>query len=111
MPGFQPWTYEQCPLYLAHVKLTNKARILDEVTFRFGMREIAVKDRRYKLNGKSLWLRGSNLVFEWNWGDTITGHELDYLVTEAREMSMNSFRTHTQPPPRLWATSATSTAP
>jgi hypothetical protein len=25
-----------------------------------------------------------------------------YLVTEAREMSMNSFRTHTQPPPRLW---------
>ena len=72
------------------------------MTFRFGMREIGVKDRHYKLNGKSLWLRGSNLVFEWNWGDTITGHEMDYLVTEAREMSMNSFRTHTQPPPRLW---------
>ena len=66
------------------------------------MREIGVKDRHYKLNGKNLWLRGSNLVFEWNWGDTITGHEVDYLVTEAREMSMNSFRTHTQPPPRLW---------
>ena len=66
------------------------------------MREIGVKDRHYKLNGKNLWLRGSNLVFEWNWGDTITGHEMDYLVTEAREMSMNSFRTHTQPPPRLW---------
>ena len=103
VPGFQPWTYEQCPLYLARVQLTRQGRILDEVTFRFGMREIGVKDRRYKLNGKSLWLRGSNLVFEWNWGDTITGHETDYLVTEAREMSMNSFRTHTQPPPRLWA--------
>ena len=103
MPDFQPWTYEQCPLYLARVKLTRQGRILDETTFRFGMREIGVKDRRYKLNSKSLWLRGSNLVFEWNWGDTITGHELDYLVTEARELSMNSFRTHTQPPPRLWA--------
>lgn len=103
MPGFQPWTYEKCPLYTARVKLTKEGRTLDEATFRFGMREIAVKDRRYKLNGKSLWLRGSNLVFEWNWGDTITGHEQDYLVTEAREMSMNSFRTHTQPPPRLWA--------
>ncbi|HOW71020.1 MAG TPA: glycoside hydrolase family 2 TIM barrel-domain containing protein [Phycisphaerae bacterium] len=102
MPGFQPWAYEQCPLYIANVKLTMNGRLLDELNFRFGMREIGVKDRNYGLNGKNLWLRGSNLVFEWNWGDTITGHEKDYLVTEAREMSMNSFRTHTQPPPRLW---------
>lgn len=102
MPGFVPWTYEQCPLYTAEVTLVQKGRMLDHLSFRFGMREIAVKDRNYKLNGKNLWLRGSNLVFEWNWADTITGHEKDYLVTEAREMSMNSFRTHTQPPPRLW---------
>jgi hypothetical protein len=102
MPGFQPWTYEKCPLYTAQVKLTKEGQVLDEMTFRFGMRALGVKNRNYQLNGKNLWLRGSNLVFEWNWGDTITGHELDYLVTEAREMSMNSFRTHTQPPPRLW---------
>jgi len=102
VPGFQLWSYEQCPLYLATVRLARQGRTLDAMTFRFGMREIAVKGRHYKLNGKSLWLRGSNLVFEWDWGDTITGHELDYLVTEAREMSMNSFRTHTRPPPRLW---------
>ena len=103
MPGFQPWSTEKCPLYLAQVRLVHRGRVLDELSFRFGMREIGVKDQNYKLNGKNLWLRGSNLVFEWNWGDTITGHEKDYLVTEAREMSMNSFRTHTQPPPRLWA--------
>jgi len=102
MPGFEPWTYEKCPLYIARVKLTKAGRVLDELTFRFGIREIGVKDRNYRLNGKNLWLRGSNLVFEWNWGDIIRGKEKDYLVTEAREMSMNSFRTHTQPPPRLW---------
>ena len=84
------------------MQLTREGHVLDEVTFRFGMREIGVKDRNYKLNGKNLWLRGSNLVFEWNWGGIIDGKEKDYLVTEAREMSMNSFRTHTQPPPRLW---------
>ncbi|HRZ36017.1 MAG TPA: glycoside hydrolase family 2 TIM barrel-domain containing protein [Candidatus Paceibacterota bacterium] len=103
MAGFQPWTHEKCPLYHARVKLTQGNRVLDDMTFRFGMREIGVKDRNYKLNGKNLWLRGSNLVFEWDWGDTITGHEPDYLITEAREMSMNCFRTHTRPPPRLWA--------
>ena len=103
MADFKSWTYESCNLYLADVTLLKGKTVLDKVTFRFGMREIKVADRNYELNGKNLWLRGSNLVFEWDWGDTITGHEVDYLVNEAREMSMNSFRTHTRPPPRLWA--------
>lgn len=103
MPGFKAWTFEECPLYTAEVRLTQAGRVLDQVECRFGMRELRVKDRNYQLNGRNLWLRGSNLVFEWDWGDTITGHELEYLVTEAREMNMNSFRTHTRPPPRRWA--------
>ncbi len=94
------WDTERQPLYSVTVTLIDGENVLDRVTFRFGMREIGVKDGNYKLNGKNLWLRGSNLVFEWNWGDTITGKEIEYLVTEAREMSMNSFRTHTQPPNR-----------
>jgi hypothetical protein len=113
MPDFKPWTYEECNLYNADVKITKDGEILDTLRFRFGMREIKAilvppsngrtDNGKYKLNGKNLWLRGSNLVFEWNWGNIITGKEKDYLVTEAREMSMNSFRTHTQPPPALWA--------
>jgi len=103
MPNFKPWTYEECNLYYAEVKITKGERILDILRLRFGMREIKAENGNYKLNGKNLWLRGSNLVFEWDWGDIIKGKEKDYLVTEAREMSMNSFRTHTQPPPRLWA--------
>lgn len=96
----EKWDTERQPLYSATVTLIDGENFLDRMTFRFGMREIGVQDGNYKLNGKNLRLRGSNLVFEWNWGDTITGKEIDYLVTEAREMSMNSFRTHTQPPNR-----------
>ena len=103
MPGFKPWAYEDCNLYIAEVNLTKNGKVLDALNFRFGMREIKVIDGNYKLNGKNLWLRGSNLVFEWDWGDVIKGKEKDYLVTEAREMSMNSFRTHTRPLPKLWA--------
>jgi hypothetical protein len=103
MPNFKPWTYEQPNLYTAQVTLKRGSKILDAATIRFGMREITIKNGDYFLNGKTLRLRGSNLVFEWDWGDTITGHEFDYLVTEAREMSMNAFRTHTMPPPPLWA--------
>lgn len=100
MPGFRPWTHEDPNLYLARLSVTKDGEELDALSFRFGMREIDVRDGNFKLNGKNLWLRGSNLVFEWNWGDIITGKERDYLATEAREMSMNAFRTHTQPPPR-----------
>jgi len=100
---FKPWTHETRNLYIANVKVTRDKKILDELNFRFGMREITIADQNYKLNGKNLWLRGSNLVMEWNWADIITGKEKQYIVDEAREMSINSFRTHTQPPPPLWA--------
>jgi hypothetical protein len=103
MPGFEPWTYEEPHLYTAEVALKCGEKVLDTVTIRFGMREITVVDGHYKLNGWPLRLRGSELVFEWNWGDIIKDKEFDYLVTEAREMNMNAFRTHTMPLPPLWA--------
>ncbi|MCC6445848.1 MAG: hypothetical protein IT210_20635 [Armatimonadetes bacterium] len=104
MPGFKPWTYEEPNLYTAEVSLRKGEKVLDQAVIRFGMREIRTAGGHYLLNGKTLRLRGSELVFEWQWAsDRIDGKEKDYLVTEAREMSMNAFRTHTMPPPPLWA--------
>jgi hypothetical protein len=103
MPGFKPWTYEEPYLYSVEVSLKRGEKALDAATIRFGMREITVAGGHYLLNGKTLRLRGSELVFEWDWGDIVTGKEFDYLVTEAREMSINAFRTHTMPLPPKWA--------
>ena len=103
IPDAKPWTYETPNLCRAHVTLCRGEQVLDAVDIRFGMRQITVKDGHYQLNGKNLWLRGSELVTDWKWAPGVPGHELDYLVTEAREMSMNAFRTHTQPPPAKWA--------
>ena len=111
MPGFKPWTHEECNLYTATVQLLRGGKVLDEVSFRFGMRDIKVADRRFQLNGRNLFLRGSDWVGEWMWPHIdLRGKEKDYIVTEAREMSINSFRTHTLPPPRLGPTSAMRTA-
>ncbi len=104
MPRFRAWTHEDPNLYTATVRLYQGTTVLDEVSFRFGMREIRTEGGRYTLNGRSLWLRGSDLVGEWTWGDHwVVENEKTYLVDEAREMSMNSFRTHTIPPPAKWA--------
>jgi hypothetical protein len=82
---------------------TGREQTCDSVAFTFGMREIRIESGRYRLNGRPIWFRGSNLVNEWHWGDTFKGKAKAYLVDEGRSMNLNSFRTHTIPPPTDWA--------
>lgn len=98
----KPWTHKSPHLYEATVRATIDGKPCDEVRFAFGMREIGVKHGRFTLNGRPLWLRGSNLVNEWLWGDKFNENVKQYIVDEARSMNLNCFRTHTQPPPATW---------
>lgn len=96
------WTPNDPHLYTVRLDASVEGRPLDRVWFSFGMREIAVTDGHFTLNSKPLWLRGSNLVFEWLWGDLFRPYAKRYLVDEARRMNLNCFRTHTLPPPTDW---------
>jgi len=96
------WTPETPQLYEAELKVAVSGKPCDAVRFRFGMRNITTAEGRFRLNGKPLWLRGSNLVNEWLWGETYNRNVKQYIVDEARSMSLNCFRTHTQPPPAAW---------
>lgn len=102
MSSVKPWTPQTPNLYEAQLIASADGQPCDRVTFRFGMRSIEVVDGHYRLNGQPLWLRGSNLVYEWLWGDVFKGKEKAYLVDEARRMNLNCFRTHTMPPPADW---------
>ncbi len=98
-----PWTPRDPFLYRAEVQTLAEGRVCDEVAFRFGLREVGVQDGHYGLNGRPLWLRGSNLVHEWTWWDSPFNREVKrYLVDEARNMNLNCFRTHTLPPNAHW---------
>ena len=100
------WTPAEPNLYVAEIDARTGNRVRDRVRFHFGMREIRVRKGHFRLNGRPLWLRGSNVVCEWRWmnhlGDS-NRRVRDYLVEQAQAMSLNSFRTHTLPPPKLWA--------
>jgi len=100
------WTPESPELYVATLRAAVEGRVCDEVTFRFGLRDISVVDGHYQLNGKPIWFRGSNLVFEWLWGGDWNREIKRYLVDEARNMNLNSFRTHTLPLTSSWASVA-----
>ena len=96
------WTPQTPQLYEARVRATAEGKMCDDMRFSFGMRQITIEDGHFGLNGEPLWLRGSNLVNEWLWGSTFNDNVKQYIVHEARSMSLNCFRTHTQPPPALW---------
>ncbi|HUV38782.1 MAG TPA: glycoside hydrolase family 2 TIM barrel-domain containing protein, partial [Planctomycetota bacterium] len=98
----KPWSLEERHLYEATLTATADGKVLDRATLRFGLRELVVKDGHYFLNGKRFRFTGSNLVNEWHWGDMFNENIKRYIVDEARTMSLNSFRTHTCPPPHLW---------
>ncbi len=98
-----PWTPEAPNLYAVKMTALADGKVCDETEFRFGMRELAIEEGRYRLNGKPLWLRGSNLVGEWNWGRSQAAHPKRYLVDEARLMNLNCFRTHAGPPDTTWS--------
>jgi len=103
VPDPKLWSPERSDMYVARFVVEDDKGVCDDVSFRFGMRDIRVEGGHYRLNGKPLWLRGSNLVKEWMWGEPFASQPKRYLVDEARAMSLNSFRTHTGPMPTSWA--------
>ena len=111
LPGFTPWTPETPYLYSSSIQLIQNEKLLDHKEVSFGMREIKIVNGNFRMNGKNLWLRGSNLVAEWlskfhkrRHGDfNVAGNEENFFIKEAREMSINVFRTHTLPPNSDWA--------
>ncbi|GAG22283.1 unnamed protein product, partial [marine sediment metagenome] len=98
----KPWNLQTRHLYTVELRAESAGKVFDVVRFRFGMRQIQVVDGHFRLNGKPLWFRGSNLVCEWHWGRRFNDSIKGYIVDEARVMNLNSFRTHTLPPPTSW---------
>ncbi len=103
IPDAKLWSPETPHLYIAKLQGRADGKLCDDVQFRFGMREIRVKDGHYRLNNKPLWFRGSNVLKEYLWNDKFVTQAKRYLVDEARVMNLNCFRTHTQPPCTAWA--------
>ncbi|MBN2584564.1 MAG: hypothetical protein JXL80_15990, partial [Planctomycetes bacterium] len=96
------WTPQTPFLYHASVQVNDGHTSCDEMWLRFGMRQVTVEGGHFSLNGKPLWLRGSNLVNEWLWGEKFDRNAKQYIIDEARSMNLNCFRTHTQPPTTKW---------
>ena len=103
MSGFQAWTHHTPNnLYTAEVQLKQGAQVLDSATIRFGMREIKTENGDYKMNGNTLWLRGTNTSNP-NWGKPTLQQIHDHINNYYKAANVNAVRFHCLPPPKIFA--------
>ncbi len=59
----QPWSYEYPFLYEVEIAIEDGDKVVDQAFTTFGMREFKIFGSDFYLNGKRIFLRGSNIAF------------------------------------------------
>jgi beta-galactosidase/beta-glucuronidase len=62
IPNPHPWSPDDPFLYVADVSLLEGAQLSDKTSVRFGMRDFSRAGRHFQLNGKQIYLRGTNIT-------------------------------------------------
>ena len=102
MAGFQTWTHHTPGnMYTAEAQLKQGGQVLDSATIRFGMRELEVENGDWKMNGNTLWLRGTSTSNP-NWGRPSL-QQIHKGIDDYRADNVNALRTHCLPPPKIFA--------
>lgn len=98
---YKLWSLDTPFLYKMHVTILSDNKTIDNTEVNFGIREFKVKDRHFYLNGKQIFLRGSNIAFHRFLSDPQRGN-LPWdeswikrcLIDIPKEHNMNIFRMH-----------------
>lgn len=88
------------PLYPVKVEIVRKSEVLDFKSFRFGIRTIDVvhkpdadgKSLYVKLNGKPVFMKGSNYIPQDNFLNRVGEDEYRQLLLSARDANLNMLR-------------------
>jgi len=89
VPEIKPWSAESPSLYSLVITLADgRGRVLESISSRIGFRTSEVKDGRFLLNGKAIYLKGTNMHEH----DPVTGHTIDeaLMLKDIRLMKMNN---------------------
>ena len=101
-PEGEPWSPESPTLYTLRCDFLQEDGALDSVCVRFGMREFTVKDQRFHLNGRPLFVRGVLLQPDYPRGLAAPDDPalLRAELVRAKEAGFNLVRIHLRPPLR-----------
>lgn len=88
------WDHGAQNLYRATVTLSQKGRVLDKRSVRFGIRELIVdKEHGWKLNGKRFFPRGTNVIPA-QWLSEYNESKIEKDIELLRHANVNAVRVH-----------------
>jgi hypothetical protein len=104
IPDAAHWSPDDPHLYRANVSVAFGGEVSDESNTRFGMREFTLRDRKFYLNGKPLYLKAT--FFEGLYPVKLAYPDSREMAIReiqlAKEAGFNMIRPWRKPPPPMW---------
>lgn len=104
MPDARYWSPDDPQLYLAAVRITEGASMLDVENVRFGMRELTIRNNKFELNGKPIYIKAA--FFEGLYPTGLARPDNPEMARReiqlAKECGFNMIRPWRKPPPPMW---------
>jgi len=104
IPNAKMWSPDSPNLYKISVSIERNGQLSDTVSDKFGLREFSVKDKRFSLNGKEIYVKAVFLEGVYPVG-IATPVDLDLARKEirlAKKAGFNMIRPWRRPPPPQW---------
>jgi len=104
IPDAEYWSPDNPHLYRADVSVSYDATVSDRWTARFGMREFTIRDKKFYLNGKPMYLKAT--FFEGLYPTKLAYPDSREMVIReiqlAKGAGFNMIRPWRKPPPLMW---------
>ena len=104
IPNAKYWSPDNPHLYRADVSVTHNGSVSDRWKARFGMREFTIRDRKFYLNGKPLFLKAT--FFEGLYPVKLAYPDSREMAIReiqlAKDAGFNMIRPWRKPPPPMW---------
>lgn len=99
IPHFEAWCLENPALYCLEASIQVEGELVDKQVVRFGMREFTVKDNRFHLNHRPIFIKG--VLLQPDYPCTLAYPENEdmarYEIESAKEAGFNLIRVHIKP--------------
>ncbi|HJN07737.1 MAG: glycoside hydrolase family 2 TIM barrel-domain containing protein [Pirellulaceae bacterium] len=104
VPEARYWSPDDPHLYTATIRIADESTTLDTKDVRFGMRELTIRDNKFELNGKPIYIKAA--FFEGLYPTRLALPDNEAMARReiqlAKDCGFNMIRPWRKPPPPMW---------
>ena len=104
VPDARYWSPDDPHLHSATIRIADESTTLDVKDVRFGMRELTIRDNKFELNGKPIYIKAA--FFEGLYPTRLAYPDSKEMALReiqlAKECGFNMIRPWRKPPPPMW---------